>query len=268
MEAKRNQPSVIYIPSLVGWCAAVSETSRSTAKAMLDTLAPTDPILLLAVVDGPFSALPRDVRAWFGVTRENRIEFAAPSEASRGAFFEGLLKDIQRPPNHFPDGVKRKKRVLEILPVAPPPEPRQPTAAELAAQEENDQRTIALLKFRLGPILSELKRKFKRFTKKATVSHNCASFVRIFADLTNRRSMNLMPIILISSVTLQDQSSRMSPTSRMAFLLNSLQRLMALMSPSRWPPAANRPRFNFPLFLGSSTWTSKKCMPNCIVANT
>ncbi|KAF8992931.1 hypothetical protein BDQ17DRAFT_1253402 [Cyathus striatus] len=167
VEAKRHQPSVIYIPSLVGWCAAVSETSRSTVRAMLDTLAPTDPILLLAIVDGSFSELPKDVKAWFGPSRENRIQISAPSSDQRQAFFESLLKDVKRPPNEFADGVKRRKRILEELPIAPPLEPRKPTAAELAVQEENDQKIITLLKYRLGPILTELKRKFKRFTKRA-----------------------------------------------------------------------------------------------------
>ncbi|KAF8505437.1 AAA-domain-containing protein [Russula emetica] len=168
VEAKRHQPSIIYIPSLRGWCSAVSETCRSTIHAMLSTLAPTDPILLLAVVDGSYMSLPRDVRAWFGPTRETRIEVTRPSAAQRVAFFEDLVKDVQRPPNQFPDGLKRKRRVLEELPLAPPMEPRQPTAAELAVQQENDHRILTLLRFRLGPILTELKRKFKRFTKPAT----------------------------------------------------------------------------------------------------
>lgn len=170
VEAKRHQPSVLYIPSLVGWCAAVTETARTTVRAMLDSLSPTDPILLLAVVDGPFSQLPKDVRQWFGPARENRVALTTPSLPQREAFFEGLMSDIRRPPNHFPDGIKRKKRVLEELPIAPPLEPRQPSAAELAVQEESDQRVVTLLKYRLGPILSELKRKFKRFTKRAMVS--------------------------------------------------------------------------------------------------
>jgi hypothetical protein len=136
---------------------------------MLDTLAPTDPILLLAVVDGNFSDLPRDVKAWFGPTKDNRVELTPPSVAQRLAFFEGVLNDVQRPPNKFADGMERRKRVLEELPIAPPLEPRKPTAAELALQEENDQRVLTLLKYRLGPILTELKRKFKRFTKRATV---------------------------------------------------------------------------------------------------
>ena len=138
---------------------------------MLGTLAPTDPILLLAVVDGSYMSLPRDVRAWFGSTRENRVEVTRPSAAQREAFFKDILRDVQRPPNQFPDGLKRKRRVLEELPLAPPIEPRQPTAAELATQLENDHRLLTLLRYRLGPILTELKRKFKRFTKPAIVSH-------------------------------------------------------------------------------------------------
>ncbi|KAG1782447.1 hypothetical protein EV702DRAFT_1192124 [Suillus placidus] len=160
-------PSVIYLPSLDGWSAAVSETARSTVRSMLDSLAPTDPVLVLAIVDGPFSSLPRDVRSWFGMTCKNRLTLPSPTEAQRDAFFSSIIADIRRPPNQFADGIKRRKRILEELPIAPPLEPRQPTAAELAIQEENDQRVITLLKYRLGPILTELKRKFKRFTKKA-----------------------------------------------------------------------------------------------------
>ncbi|KAJ6544212.1 hypothetical protein B0H19DRAFT_1169965 [Mycena capillaripes] len=168
VEAKRHAPAVVYIPALRGWCAAVSETARATVRAMLDTLAPADPVLLLAVVDGRFADLPRDVRAWFGVGAGGRVELGAPDAAARTAFFEGLVRDVRRKPSEFADGMPRRKRVLEVLEVAPPLEPRKPSAAELAIQEENDQRVIALLKYRLEPILTQLKRKFKRFTKRAT----------------------------------------------------------------------------------------------------
>ena len=132
-------------------------------------MSPSDPILLLAVVDGPFLSLPRDVRGWFGLLKENRVALSYPDAEKRRKFFDELLVDMRRPPNEFPDGIKRKKRVLEELPIAPPLQPRQPTAAELAVQEENDQRIVTLLKYRLGPILTELKRKHKRFTKRAAV---------------------------------------------------------------------------------------------------
>ncbi|KAH6890090.1 AAA-domain-containing protein [Coprinopsis sp. MPI-PUGE-AT-0042] len=147
-EAKRHQPSVLYIPSLVGWCAAVNETTRYRP-AMLETLLPTDPILLLAVVDGSFSDLPKDVKAWFGASKDNR---------KRAEFFEPLIKDVQQ--------------ILEVLPIAPPLEPRKPSAAELAQQQEADNRIIVTLKFRLGLIHQELKRKYKRFSKRATEEYN------------------------------------------------------------------------------------------------
>lgn len=168
---------------------------------MLDTLAPTDPILLLAVVDGRFSDLPRDVKAWFGPTKDNRVELPTPTLSQREAFFEGLMKDVQRPPNKFSDGMERRKKVLEELPIAPPLEPRKPTAAELALQEERDTRTLTLLKHRLGPILTELKRKFKRFTKRASV---CGfSFVPILCFLILSFLFNRKSIILISKTVLK-----------------------------------------------------------------
>lgn len=137
---------------------------------MLDSLSPTDPLLLLAVVEGEFSRLPKDVRAWFGHNRDNRVAILAPDAEKREAFFKDLVDNVQRPPTAFPDGVPRKKRILEVLPVAPPLPPRQPTAAEIAAQAENDMRVKAMLISRLGPLLQELKRKYKRFSKSAKVS--------------------------------------------------------------------------------------------------
>lgn len=136
---------------------------------MLDSLSPTDPILLLAVVDAHFTSIPSDIRSWFGITRENRVPFTGPDRDKRSKFFDGLIQDVRRPPNQFPDGLKRRKRVHEVLPIAPPLEPRKPTPTELALQEEKDRQLIVLLKYRLGPILTELKRKFKRFTKRAAV---------------------------------------------------------------------------------------------------
>ncbi|KAA1479104.1 AAA-domain-containing protein [Dentipellis sp. KUC8613] len=198
VEAKRHQPSIIYIPSLIAWCAAVSETTRTTVQSMLNTLAPTDPVLLLAVVEGSFMSLPRDVRSWFGPSRENRIEIAQPSAEKREAFFDGILKDVERPPNHFPDGMKRKKRVLEELPIAPPLQPRQPSAAELAVQEENDQRLVTLLRYRLGPILTELKRKFKRFTKRAVEEYNFDPNEEVAQTVTN-------PVIEVATTAVETQ---------------------------------------------------------------
>ncbi|CAE7159986.1 unnamed protein product [Rhizoctonia solani] len=165
VEAKRHKPAVIYIPSLLGWCTAVPETARLTMKTMLDSIASTDPILLLAICDGDLASLPADVRDWFGFSRENYVQLLSPTEQQRQQFFAELLETARKPPNMFPDAIKRKKRVLEVLPVAPPLPPREPTKAEVAAQTEADLRTMEQVTYRLGPVLGELKKKFKRFTK-------------------------------------------------------------------------------------------------------
>lgn len=185
VEAKRHKPSILFIPSLVTWCSSVTETVRSTVKGLLDGLDPSDPILLLAIVDGPLTELPGDVRAWFGFVKGNRVVMGKPSsvglfrasslhcialtfsylQTQRHAFFADVIAGIRRPPNEFPDAMPRRKRILEILEIAPPPPPRVPTAAELQQQEESDLRLLEYLKWRLGPILNELKKRYKRFTR-------------------------------------------------------------------------------------------------------
>ena len=79
VEAKRHQPSVIFIPSLIQWSTAISDTARSTLKALLDGVPSSDPILILALVDGELRDLPRDVRSWFGLGKENRLILEGPS---------------------------------------------------------------------------------------------------------------------------------------------------------------------------------------------
>ncbi|KAM6489300.1 hypothetical protein JOM56_015201 [Amanita muscaria] len=92
----------------------------------------------------------------------------ANKEQPGGQFFQDLINDACSSPNKYADGMGRKNCVLEELHITSPLEPSQPTAAGLALQEVNDQRTIALLKYRLGPILTELKRKYKRCCKRVS----------------------------------------------------------------------------------------------------
>ncbi|GAA6012596.1 hypothetical protein JCM11491_005447 [Sporobolomyces phaffii] len=165
VEAKRHKPSILFIPSLLTWCTSVGETVRSTIKGLLDSLDPSDPILLLAVVDGAMKDIPADVRSWFGFVKGNRVVLGKPNAEQRESFFADVIAGITRPPNEFPDAMPRRKRVLEKLPIAPPPAPREPTAAEIAQAEANDQRLLEYLKWKLGPVLGELKKRYKRFTR-------------------------------------------------------------------------------------------------------
>ncbi|WWC97419.1 hypothetical protein V866_004299 [Kwoniella sp. B9012] len=139
IEAKRHQPSIIFVPSLSAWETTISDTARATIKTLLDGISPSDPILLLGVSDATIDQLPIDVRGLFGFGPENRIGLEMPTKSERTAYFADLMAALRRPPTEFPDGMPRKKRVFEVLPLAAPLPPRQPTAAELLREDEKDQ---------------------------------------------------------------------------------------------------------------------------------
>lgn len=81
-EAKRHKPSIIYIPALVSWSASVGDSAKNTIKSLLDSLDPSDPILLLAVAEEPFSDIPHDIKSWFGFLRNNRVILQQPETVS------------------------------------------------------------------------------------------------------------------------------------------------------------------------------------------
>ena len=165
IEAKRHKPSILFIPNLISWSFSVSETVRATIKGLLDGLDPSDPILLLAIVDGPLSELPADVRSWFGFVKGNRVTMKKSTADQRDLFFSDVMAGIARPPNEFPDALPRRKRVLEELPIAPPPPPREPTEGEVQRQALADGTSLDLLKYHLNHLVGELKRKFRRFCR-------------------------------------------------------------------------------------------------------
>ena len=82
-EAKRHKPSIVYIPSLIGWAAAVPDAVKATVRGLLEALDPSDPILLLALAEAPFSEIPLEVRNWFGFLKNNRVTLDMPTEVSK-----------------------------------------------------------------------------------------------------------------------------------------------------------------------------------------
>lgn len=79
VEAKRHQPSVLYIPSLTAFVAGIPDTARTTFKSLLDSIPSADQVLLLAILDGPLAEVAKDVRRWFGVSKEGRVELVGPN---------------------------------------------------------------------------------------------------------------------------------------------------------------------------------------------
>jgi SpoVK/Ycf46/Vps4 family AAA+-type ATPase len=60
-EARRNFPSIIYVPSIAQWWSLVPETLHAVFLSHLCKLDPSAPILLIATSDVPYNTLPQEV---------------------------------------------------------------------------------------------------------------------------------------------------------------------------------------------------------------
>jgi hypothetical protein len=78
-------------------------------------------------------------------------------------YFANVIAHARKSPNEFPDPADRKKRVLEDLPVAPPPPPKVLTKAEIKGQRKADLHSLNILKTRLQPIMDQIHRKYRKF---------------------------------------------------------------------------------------------------------
>ncbi|KAJ5732049.1 hypothetical protein N7493_003530 [Penicillium malachiteum] len=164
-EVKRHRPSVIYIPNIQTWFETVGTTVISTFLGLLRSLPPSDPVLLLGVLetseDDVDTALLKQL---FGFSKKNMFDLRSPDSDARKEFFGKLIEYVKTAPSDFPDPENRKKRKLEELEVAPPPPVIETPLSkeEQKAQKKKDRQTLNLLKIRIQPIMDQIK-KYKRF---------------------------------------------------------------------------------------------------------
>ncbi|KAL8763104.1 MAG: hypothetical protein Q9184_000997 [Pyrenodesmia sp. 2 TL-2023] len=166
-EVRRHKPSIIFIPNVDIWYKNVSDAVISTFTGLLRSLAPTDPIMVLGLVEADLKQIdPRMISTLFGYSRRNQFTVARPGTPARDEYFQGLAGLLSLAPAEFPEPMNRKKRQLELLPPAPP-EAAKPLAVmskqELKAQKKRDRHLLNLLKLRIGPIMEQIRLKWKKF---------------------------------------------------------------------------------------------------------
>ncbi|KAI9817975.1 MAG: hypothetical protein M1832_004496 [Thelocarpon impressellum] len=164
-EVRRHKPSVIYIPSVDSWYRTVGPTVISTFLGLLRSLPPTEPVLLLGILESEPDYVDKAMlKSLFGFSRRNQFELERPDKASRKLYFENVANYLRKAPTDFPDPVNRKKRKFEQLQIAPPPPPpTAPTKEQRRAQKLKDHQLLNLLKIRIQPIMDQIKLKYKRF---------------------------------------------------------------------------------------------------------
>ncbi|XP_021500935.1 ATPase family AAA domain-containing protein 2 isoform X1 [Meriones unguiculatus] len=164
-EAKRTAPSIVYVPHIHLWWEIVGPTLKATFMTLLQNIPSFAPVLLLATSDKPYLALPEEVQDLFTHDYGEIFNVQLPDKEERTKFFEDLiLKQAAKPP------VSKKKAVLqalEVLPVAPPPEPRPLTAEEVKRLEEQEEDTFRELRIFLRNVTHRLAidKRFRVFTK-------------------------------------------------------------------------------------------------------
>jgi len=84
-EVKRHKPSVIYLPSIDIWYETMGQQVIKTFNGLLRTLSPTDPILVLGVMElrsNQASPNQEMMRELFSRSRKNYFLLDRPGEVS------------------------------------------------------------------------------------------------------------------------------------------------------------------------------------------
>ncbi|XP_014820790.1 PREDICTED: ATPase family AAA domain-containing protein 2 isoform X2 [Calidris pugnax] len=164
-EAQRTAPSIIYIPHIHLWWEAVGATLKATFTTLLQNIPTFAPVLLLATSDVCHADLPKEIKELFINDYKEVFKVQLPSKEERRAFFEDLIvNQAAKPPASKNSAAWRP---LEVLPVAPPPKPRQLTEEEIKQLEEQEEDTLRELRIFLRDVTHRLAvdRRFRAFTK-------------------------------------------------------------------------------------------------------
>jgi ATPase family AAA domain-containing protein 2 len=74
---------VIYIPNVDVWYRTVGEAVVSVFRGLVRTLAPTEPVLLLGLLESEMQDVdPQMIKDLFGFSRKNQFEIFRPRKVS------------------------------------------------------------------------------------------------------------------------------------------------------------------------------------------
>ncbi|XP_023313118.1 ATPase family AAA domain-containing protein 2 isoform X1 [Anoplophora glabripennis] len=143
-EARRNVPSIVYIPSIDQWWELVAETVRAILIAQLQQLDPNIPILFLATADRLYKDLPSELRDIFSHYRNEVMEVEPPNCEIRRFFYKPLIIDsslrLPRQPRERP----KTPPPLLRAPTPPPPPLNEEECRKLYDKEEHTLRELRI----------------------------------------------------------------------------------------------------------------------------
>lgn len=175
IEARRHQPSIIFIPNIDIWFSVMPQLAKATLSGLLRNLKSSEKVLLLGVSETPIHELDSQVRLMFGSQNDaNNVVLKPPHAAARRQYFESLEKTLKMKPYEFVNDLEnRPKRKLKQLKVVEPkkPESKSLSKKELKEQSYKDNKLKNVLKIKLAGLMDLFKTRYKRF-KKPIVDEN------------------------------------------------------------------------------------------------
>ncbi|XP_049823410.1 ATPase family AAA domain-containing protein 2 isoform X2 [Aethina tumida] len=162
-EARRNIPSIIYLPIINQWWELVSDSVKAILRMQLTGLEANIPLLFMATSELPYEHLPDEIQDIFSVYREEVFHLEPPSLAERTAFFKPLIQEAMRPPRTY----RPRPKTPPPLPRAPTPPPPPLTEEQAKKLYETEEHTLRELRIFLRDICKKLanNRLFFMFTK-------------------------------------------------------------------------------------------------------
>eukprot|EP00743_Colponemidia_sp_Colp-15_P009570 GILK01010467.1.p1 GENE.GILK01010467.1~~GILK01010467.1.p1 ORF type:complete len:1056 (-),score=224.29 GILK01010467.1:118-3285(-) len=195
VEARRNAPSIVYLPRIDSWWQITPESLHSTLLWLLRDMPPELPILFFATMDDKFPTLPPELSFLF----DSLYDISSIGDQERTDFFLSLIEDIRfvwyRIERQRLDALEKQARFAsqrvqhlnqnehmddvcvstemdvdfdtEVLPVAPPPPPKVLSGEELEALEEEEETWFRELRILLRAVCKTLmqEKAFKVFER-------------------------------------------------------------------------------------------------------
>ncbi|SCU98645.1 LAMI_0F15676g1_1 [Lachancea mirantina] len=177
IEARRRQPSILYIPDTELWLRCLPEGAILTFASLCRSLKSSEQVLVLAIANG----LDKNDIAESSISEigfnSSFMRIREPASHQRRAFFQNIAKVLSMPPVNFQSSRKRKNP-LPVLPKAPPSlkgcgldQEGKPLSAEaklsmeLKSFQTQDMKTKNALKIKLSGLMDLFKNRYKRFRK-------------------------------------------------------------------------------------------------------
>lgn len=177
VEARKRQPSIIFIPNIDIWARSVPQSVLSTLATLIRSLKSKEKILLLGIADSPSDELNFDDYLSQLSFHNNIFNIENPQKDERTEYFKTMAKILEMKPTEFSTERKRIKPLEELPVVAPSSLPEnldengnplpedEILRRKLKKFQHQDMKLKNVLKIKLYSLMDLFKNRYKRFKK-------------------------------------------------------------------------------------------------------